>query len=475
MGYVFLAEDSDLCRLVALKVMRPNEEGDAAGLKRFLGEARIMASLKHAHLVPVFQVGQQNGVIYLAMEYLQGETLETWAARVGQAEPLDLVRIGKQIAAGLQALHDRGVIHRDLKPANVWLEEPDRCVRILDLGLARFVHDNSGSTEPGMIVGTPAFMSPEQAGGDRLDARSDLFGLGAVLYRLATGQLPFRGDTTLAVLTAVATHQPRPVNELNPAVPRSLAKFITRLLAKQPEERPGSASGLIAELDAIEARLLGGAEEGPSRDKPTRLSKSRRRRRVRQRSWTPLARLLVLGTVILTVTLGAALVAGLLYSRTHHVVETKPQSAYLSDLLPTDSVNYWTMSRRPPHEPGPPGPETPVIVHGQHIAHALFTHPPGSPVGGVVMVTYRLEGNYKTFRGQVSVNDGPIRSETPMTFAIYGDGHPLWRSASVSSQRDSQPFDVSIKGVQLLTLQVECAGDTRGAHAVWLNPEIVGE
>jgi serine/threonine protein kinase len=406
---------------------------------------------------------------------LQGQTLESWAASAGQAQPLDLVRIGKQIAAGLHALHGSGVIHRDLKPANIWLEEPDRCVRILDLGLARFVHDNSGSTEPGMIVGTPAFMSPEQAGGDRLDARSDLFALGAVLYRLATAQLPFRGDTTLAVLTAVATHQPRPANELNPAVPRSLAKLITRLLAKDPERRPGSAMDVIGDLDAIEARLLNGSDEGPTHEKPARSSKSRKRRQPRRQSWTPLARLLVLGAVILTVTLGAALVAGVLYSRTHHVVETKPQSAYLSDLLPTDSVNYWTVPGRPPHEPGPPGPETPVIVHGQHIPHALFTHPPGSPVGGVVMVTYRLEGNYKTFRGQVSLNDGPIRSETPMTFAIFGDGHLLWRSASVSSQRDGQSFEVSIHGVQRLTLQVESTGDTRGAHAVWLNPEIAGE
>lgn len=91
------------------------------------------------------------------------------------------------------------------------------------------------------------------------------------------------------------------------------------------------------------------------------------------------------------------------------------------------------------------------------------------------MLTYRLEGNYGKFRGQVSLNDGPIRSETPLTFAIYGDGHPIWRSASVSTQRDSQSFEITIKGVQLLTLQVECAGDSRGAHAVWLNPEIAGE
>src|SRR5205823_3629380 len=158
---------------------------------RFLREARLMASIKHDHLVTVFQVNEEPGIIYLAMELLEGETLEAWSARTGPAGAADIVRLGRQIALGLAVIHRQGLVHRDIKPSNLWLEKPCRRVKILDLGLARLVNDDARITQPGTIVGTPAFMSPEQAGGRKVDVRSDLFSLGGVLYMLATARLPF--------------------------------------------------------------------------------------------------------------------------------------------------------------------------------------------------------------------------------------------------------------------------------------------
>ncbi len=482
MGFVFLAEDIGLCRRVALKVMKPDLDGDLDGWKRFLREARIMAALKHEHLVPVYQVGQEGGVIYLAMELLEGESLESWAARVGRAEPLDLVRLGRQIAAGLEALHRRGLVHRDLKPANLWLEEPGRHIRILDLGLARFVHEADGSTQPGMIVGTPAFMAPEQASGRRVEARSDLFCLGAVLYRLATGRLPFDGDSTLELLAALAACKPRPVKELNPKVPRSLAALIARLLAKDPGQRPSSAREVAALLEKIEARLLAAPADGDTvPEKPVRSNQSKKGRTVARRptpSQCPSAgrrHILIALAVLLVVTLGTALAGGMVYAITSHGSAVRREPVYLSDLLPSDSVNYRTTVLRPPGEPGPPGPDTAVVVRGQRSAHGLFTHPPGLPEGGIVKLSYRLDGKYTTFRGQVALNDGPGRSQTPLTFAIYGDGHLLWRSNAVSTQLDTQSFQVSVKEVQVLTIQTDCPGDPHGAHAVWLDPVVAND
>lgn len=255
MGLVFLAEDPLLQRLVALKVMRPEAAEKPEARARFLREARATAAIKHDHIVPIYQVGQDHDVPFLAMRLLQGEPLDQWMQRNG-SPPLALVlRWGREIALGLAAAHERGLIHRDIKAGNIWLEAPADRVKILDFGLARWTEETSPLTDSSIIMGTPAYMAPEQADGQPVDARCDLFSLGCILYELCTGQMPFQASTTLALLVALSQDTPRPLRELNPGVPASLADLITQLLAKKPADRPDSAKVVARALKAIEPEL----------------------------------------------------------------------------------------------------------------------------------------------------------------------------------------------------------------------------
>ncbi len=253
MGVVFHAEDPALQRPVALKVMRPALAASESARRRFLREGRAAAALHHDHIVPVFQVGEDRGVPFLAMPLLRGETLEDRLRREGALPPAEVVRVGREIALGLEAAHAKGLVHRDIKPANVWLEsDAAGRVKILDFGLARPAAD-AKVTQEGAIIGTPAFMAPEQANGGRVDARSDLFSLGCVLYRAATGEDPFRGSDAVAVLLAVASQNPRPPREVNPAAPPALSALVMRLLAKDPADRTASAREVIEGLTKAEA------------------------------------------------------------------------------------------------------------------------------------------------------------------------------------------------------------------------------
>ena len=242
MGVVFQAEDPHLRRMVALKVMRPSLAASAEYHRRFLREARLAAAIDHEHIVTVYQVGEDRGVPYLAMQFLRGETLEDRLERAGGRLPLaEVLRIGREIAEGLAAAHARGLVHRDVKPANVWLEEGRGRVRIVDFGLARGSEPDAQFTQAGAVIGTPAYMAPEQASGEAVDARCDLFSLGAVLYRASTGESPFGGRDTLSVLHALATRTPTPPHRLVPSLPRMFSGLVMRLLAKDPADRPQSA------------------------------------------------------------------------------------------------------------------------------------------------------------------------------------------------------------------------------------------
>jgi urea transport system substrate-binding protein len=255
MGKVYQAEDMRLGRAVALKVMLPELTAVPSAQERFLREARTMASVRNDHVVTIYEVDQAGDVPFLAMEFLQGQTLEQ-GLNSGETPRLgEMLRIGREIATGLAAAQASGLIHRDVKPANLWLEAPTGRVKILDFGLARPSDNLAGLTRTGDVVGTPHYMAPEQARGERVDGRSDLFSLGVVLYRLCTGRLPFRGNTVSAILTALAVDQPTPVKVLNPALPRELADLVMRLLEKDPACRPQSAADVVAALREIEARL----------------------------------------------------------------------------------------------------------------------------------------------------------------------------------------------------------------------------
>jgi formylglycine-generating enzyme required for sulfatase activity/tRNA A-37 threonylcarbamoyl transferase component Bud32 len=252
MGIVFLAEDPHLQRKVAIKAMKPTLAVSESARTRFLREAKTTASMKHDHIVTIHQVAEDRGVPFLVMELLAGESLEEYVARVGQCSLGETLRIGKGIALGLAAAHQKGLIHRDIKPANIWLEGPERRVKILDFGLARVGDHEEQLTQTGVIVGTPAYMSPEQARGETIDQRSDLFSLGCVLYRLCTGERPFKGKDRIGTLMAVANEMPKTPCELDADVPRSLSQYVMKLLTKEKSERPISADQIVEHLDSIE-------------------------------------------------------------------------------------------------------------------------------------------------------------------------------------------------------------------------------
>jgi serine/threonine protein kinase len=253
MGVVFQAEDPDLRRPVALKVMRPSLAASDEYHRRFLREARLAAAIDHEHIVTVYQVGEDRGIPFLAMQLLRGATLERRLEQAGGRLSLpEVLRIGREIAEGLAAAHARGLIHRDIKPANVWLEEGRSRVRIVDFGLARGSEPDAQFTQTGTVIGTPAYMAPEQATGAAVDARCDLFSLGAVLYRAATGKAPFGDRDTMSVLNALATQTPAPPHRIVPSLPRLFSGLVMRLLAKDPDDRPQSAREVVEAIQALE-------------------------------------------------------------------------------------------------------------------------------------------------------------------------------------------------------------------------------
>jgi WD40 repeat protein len=258
MGMVYQAEDTQLQRVVALKVMKPEVAKNATARERFLREARAAARLRSDHVVTIHQVGEDHRVVFLAMEFLEGMSLEDWLKKGRRPTLAQALRIGRQIALGLAEAHAAGLIHRDIKPGNVWLESRHQGrVKLPDFGLARAAAADHQLTQSGAIVGTPAYMAPEQARGERVDQRADLFSLGVVLYRLTTGRLPFRGDNTLSVLSSLALDNPPPVCEVNPGVPPALSDLVMRLLSKDPAGRPASARAVAEALQTVEQSLAG--------------------------------------------------------------------------------------------------------------------------------------------------------------------------------------------------------------------------
>jgi WD40 repeat protein/tRNA A-37 threonylcarbamoyl transferase component Bud32 len=257
MGLVFHAEDVRLKRAVALKVMRPELTSKPDFNSRFQREAQAAAAVKHDNIATVYQVGEDREISFLAMELLEGESLADRLHLEQKLPVAEVLRIGHQVARGLAAAHARGLIHRDIKPANLWLEgEPGASatggrVKILDFGLAKLGGGEAQATQSGRVMGTPSYMAPEQARGETVDARADLFSLGCVLYRAATGQMPFKGDETLSVLWSLATEKPRSAQAINPELPAALSDLIDGLLAKDAASRPTSARAVVEALEAI--------------------------------------------------------------------------------------------------------------------------------------------------------------------------------------------------------------------------------
>src|SRR3984957_7243459 len=290
MGDVYRALDTRLERDVALKLISDSFLASEAGAgspspagtphsrvhlshERFLREARAAATLNHPNICGIHDVGEQDGQPYLVMELLRGETVKQFLTHQ-KLSPAEVLTLGQQAASALAAAHARGIVHRDIKPANLFVVDSGRDrkkLKILDFGLAKkqgleaspdsryfdTQNETAGATgtmdltTPGSTVGTAAYMSPEQAKGDPLDARTDLFSLGSVLYEMATGEPPFGGRSTAEVFAALLMKDPPPVSSLNPAMPKALDAVIGKLLAKDRDQRYRSAEELLGDLEAI--------------------------------------------------------------------------------------------------------------------------------------------------------------------------------------------------------------------------------
>ena len=299
MGVVLKAFDPALRRLTAIKVLAPQWASHAEARQRFQRESRASAQIRHENVVAIYDVDEADGLPYLVMEYVPGESLQQRLDRDGPLAVEEILRIGAQAAAGLAAAHERDLVHRDVKPANILLDEEGN-VRLTDFGLARAV-DDSTLTQSGVIAGTPQYMAPEQARGERLDHRTDLFSLGSVMYAMCTARAPFRAPSTVAVLRRVCDEQPRDVRDLNRGIPDWLAEIIDTLHEKKPRDRFQSAE----EVDRLLTRHLRYLRSPDTVEKPGPLSRAPAPRIV----WA--AALLVPSVVVLALlTWGAVSVLG---------------------------------------------------------------------------------------------------------------------------------------------------------------------
>jgi tRNA A-37 threonylcarbamoyl transferase component Bud32 len=249
MAEVYLAHDDLLDRPVAVKVLFPELARDPAFVERFRREAQSAARLNHPNIVSVYDFGEDGEAFYIVMEYVAGQTLSDMIRAEGAMAPGHAIDLAAQIAAGLAAAHGEGIVHRDVKPANVLIAAG--VAKVADFGIARAADTRSDLTMPGAVIGTATYLSPEQAQGYVVDARSDLYSLGMVLYEMLTGRAPFRGDTPLTVAVKQQHETPPPPSTVNPAVPAQLDAVVARAMSLDPADRQRSAGELRAELLAV--------------------------------------------------------------------------------------------------------------------------------------------------------------------------------------------------------------------------------
>lgn len=255
MGVVLRGIDPELNRPVAIKVLAPHLAGVGAARVRFMREAQAAAAVVHPSIVPIYSVATSARLPYIVMPCINGGNLQQRIDREGPLDLSEVLRIGSQIAEGLAAAHRHGVIHRDIKPANILIEEGNGRALISDFGLARAL-DDATLTISGMIAGTPQFMSPEQARGDAIDARTDLFSLGSLLYALSTGRPPFRAESPLVVLRKITETEPRPVGQIVECIPDWFEQLVARLMQKDVGKRIDNAKDAAELIRGARAHLL---------------------------------------------------------------------------------------------------------------------------------------------------------------------------------------------------------------------------
>jgi len=250
MGAVYKAQDRELERVVAVKLIRPELASDPTILQRFKQELILARQVTHKNIIRIYDLGEGDGVKFLTMEYVEGRDLKTKLRKDGKVAPADAVRILQQICRALDACHSEGVIHRDLKPSNVMIDSQGK-VRVMDFGLAHSL-ETIGLTRTGALVGTPEYMAPEQAKGEPADAQSDIYAAGLMFYELLTGKEPYPADNPLQSLMKRTQHRVLPVSQVENSVPRVLSDIVGRCLELDRHNRYQSAAELLADLEAFQ-------------------------------------------------------------------------------------------------------------------------------------------------------------------------------------------------------------------------------
>jgi serine/threonine protein kinase len=419
-GIVLRAFDEVLQRVVAVKVLAPQLAATSPARKRFLREARSSAQVRHENVVQVHAIEEQP-LPYLVMEFIPGETLQQRLDRTGPLDVPEVVRIGRQVAEGLAAAHLTDLIHRDVKPANVLIESgPQARVKLTDFGLARAADDASIS-QSGVVAGTPLYMAPEQAQGEALDHRADLFSLGSVLYVMCTGRPPFRASSTLAVLKRVAEDEPRPIREVIPEVPVWLCRVVEKLHAKDPDARFQSARAVADALADCEAQLKRhGALSDLSRIPGGQSPRPRRR----QRAW-------VAGPVALLLLLGGAVWCGppaLRYLRNTSEIEVLGDRGLTSVIVHRDgdAITDWFDVKTRPTITLPPGKckLEPGVATGRTVKHwEITTH---GLFSDQTLVQFRRAPEFEVARGErvtvrAVLSDAPVGGLKPEAAAALPD------------------------------------------------------
>jgi predicted Ser/Thr protein kinase len=252
MGAVYLAHHPGLNRAVAIKILPGDLASDPEYKERFFREARLAARLEHPNVVQVHDVGEEEGIHYISMQYIEGKSLDGILKEKKKLSVNEALSITKRVAVALSAAAKLGIVHRDIKPHNILLSK-DGVVKVADFGLAKDEDSNRSISEPGVVMGTPYYMSPEQAKGEKVDHRSDIYSLGATLYHMLTGRRLFDGGTPVSIVMKQASEQPVPARQVEPSIPEPVAALLDRALQKDPAKRFSSADELVRALDALKA------------------------------------------------------------------------------------------------------------------------------------------------------------------------------------------------------------------------------
>lgn len=300
MGKVYRVEDKKIKEEVALKLIKPEIAADKKTIERFGNELKIARKISHRNVYRMYDLGDEKGAHYITMEYVPGEDLKTTIRRVGPLGAGKAIYIAKQVCEGLAEAHRLGVIHRDLKPSNIMIDKEGNA-RIMDFGIARSLKAK-GITGAGVMIGTPEYMSPEQAEAKRVDQGSDIYSLGVIFYEMLTGRLPFEGETPLIIAMKHKSETPKDPRELNPQIPEDLNQLILKCMEKGKRNRYQSAEELHSELTNIEISIPSTEKEVPKKEpKTVRISEIRVKNLILYGGATVvLILLIIVGTSLLT-------------------------------------------------------------------------------------------------------------------------------------------------------------------------------